>query len=171
MKTVGLLMIFMGCAGAGYILDMKYRMRLKELAALIYSFEQLKGDIDYRLTPLPEACIHVAGSSRVGVGHIFRNFGMALESRRGVDTSLMWQEAVDKEKHRYHLNKEDYEILYEFGHLSGYLDKEMQKNQIELVLRKLKDLVVKEELNKEKTSKLYTGMGLLIGACICILLF
>lgn len=170
MKIIGLILIFIGCTGVGYILDMKHRMRLKEIAALIYSFEQLKGEIDYRLTPLPEACMHVARTSRLGVGHIFENFGKALEARSNVDTCKMWEEAIDKEKHRYHLMKEDYDILYEFGQLSGYLDKAMQKSQIEFVLIKLKDLAIKGELNKEKTSKLYTGMGLLIGACLCILL-
>lgn len=170
MKLLGLVMIFIGCSGAGYILDMKYRMRLKELAALIDTFEQLKGDIDYRLTPLPEACIHVAGSSRYGIGHMFRNFGIALEYRIGTDTEKIWKEAVVKEKHRYHFKEEDYEILYEFGQLSGYLDKEMQKNQIERVLQKLRNVAAKGEMNKEKSSKLYTGMGILIGACLCILL-
>lgn len=170
MKMIGLLLIFVGCTAVGYLLDYKYRIRLKELSAIIDTFEQLKGDIDYRLTPLPEACMHVAGSSKYGVGHIFRNFGIALENRMGTNTEEMWQEAVEKEKYRFNLTAEDYEVLYEFGHMSGYLDKEMQKNQVEMVLRKLKALQTKGETNKEKTSKLYTGMGILVGACLCILL-
>ncbi|MGL4799638.1 MAG: hypothetical protein ACRCWY_09640 [Cellulosilyticaceae bacterium] len=170
MKLLGLLMVLIGCSSAGYLLDLKYRLRLKELTAFIHSFEQLKGDIDYRLTPLPEACIHVASNSKHGTGHVFRHFGMALEERTGVHTEHIWRQVIKKEKHRYHLKEEDYDVLYEFGHLSGFLDKEMQKNQIELVLRDLKRLVTKGEEEKEKTTKLYTGMGILIGACLCILL-
>ena len=170
MKLLGLMLIFVGCTGAGYILDMKNKLRLKELAALINTLEQLKGDIDYRLTPLPESCLHLALTSRYVIGRIFYNFGTALEARRDIDTDKMWQEAVNQEKYRYHLFKEDYEIIYEFGHLSGFSDKEMQTNQIEWVLCKLKAITQKGEENKEKISKFYTGMGFLIGACICILL-
>lgn len=163
-------MVFLGCAMIGFIMDLKNKKRLKELDAIIQSFEQLKGDIDYRLTPLPEACIHVAGGSQQGVGHIFRNFGMGLEQRRSTDTGMLWREAIEKERHRYSLQQDDYDILYDFGQLSGCLDKEMQKKQIELLLMKLREVVTYQQANKEKTSKLYTGMGILIGACLCILL-
>lgn len=170
MKLLGLMMIFVGCAFVGFLMDAKNKKRLKELEALVQSFEQLKGDIDYRLTPLPEACIHIAGSSGQGVGHIFRNFGMSLDERKCTDTGGLWREAIEKEKHRYSLQQEDYEVLYGFGRQSGYMDKEMQKKQIEFVLIRLRELVAYAQANKEKSSKLYTGMGILIGACLCILL-
>ncbi len=163
-------MIFLGCSAVGYVLDAQYRLRLKELNAWIDSFEQLKGDIDYRLTPLPEACLHVAKHSQCGVGAVFECFGRALAERKVADTEVMWRDAIDKHKHLYHFDKGDYEMLYTFGYLPSYMDKTMQNNQIEGMLKKLRYLETKARTEQEKTSKLYTGMGVLIGACLSILL-
>lgn len=170
MKWIGLVMIFSGCTLFGMMMDMKYKMRIKELWAFIHAFERLKGEINYRLTPLAEGCLSVSNHANQGIGHVFRNFGIDLENRVSMDTQQLWREAIAKESHRYHLKEEDYEMLYEFGQNIGYLDKTMQETHLDLLLGKLRGSVQKAEGEQEKSSKLSTGLSMLLGACICILL-
>ncbi|MGL4363225.1 MAG: hypothetical protein ACRCSG_08190 [Cellulosilyticaceae bacterium] len=170
MKMIGLMMIFAGCASCGCLLVTQYKKRLAEIFALIDAFEQIKGDIDYRLTPLPEACIHVSKGCKADIGHLFQNFGEMLENKTSMDIESSWQQVLRREKYRYHLTKSDYDILETFGEMRSYNDKLMQKKELEWLIDKLRS--VSEELQKEeeKTQKLYTGIGILGGACICILL-
>ena len=53
----------------------------------------------------------------------------------------------------------------------GYLDKEMQKKNIEITLGYIEHKI--EELNKkyEKNGRLYRSLGILGGCLVCILLY
>ncbi|MEG0578366.1 MAG: stage III sporulation protein AB [Niameybacter sp.] len=170
LKVIGMMMVFAGCSWSGIYLDLKYRKRIKELENLIYAFEYLKGEINYRLTPLHEACLRVGIDSRHEIGQLFICFAKLLRGKHSVDGNVLWQEAIKKERYRYHLNNEDYQLLSEFGRGLGHMDKEMQQGNIDLMQNKLKltlDLALKEQ---ERSSKLRTGMGILVGACLCILI-
>ena len=170
LKLIGILMIFSGCSLTGIVIDLKYRKRVKELENFIYAFEYLKGEIDYRLTPLQEASLRVGMETKHEIGKVFITFSKLLGEKTAKEGSSMWKEALEREKHRYHLMEEDYNILEEFGRGIGQMDKNMQQANIKLIQGKLKmtlDLALKEQ---EKTSKLRTGMGILVGACISILI-
>lgn len=170
LKLMGVLMVFAGCSLTGIVLDFKYRKRIKELENFIYAFEYLKGEIDYRLTPLEEACYLVGGETKHDIGKVFITFSKLLGERTANTGSSLWKEALEREKYKYDLTAEDYSILEEFGRGIGQMDKKMQQANINLIQGKLKmtlDLALKEH---EKTGKLRTGMGILVGACISILI-
>ncbi|WP_082238836.1 stage III sporulation protein AB [Niameybacter massiliensis] len=170
LKIMGILMIFTGCSLTGICIDMRYRKRIKELEYLIYAFEYLKGEINYRLTPLHEACFRVGKDCRHEIGQIFITFSTLLQARNAEDGGALWRQALENEKHRYHLNDEDYELIYEFGRGLGHVDKQMQQGNIEMMQEKLKMTLNMAQKEQEKSGKLRTGMGILIGACISILI-
>lgn len=170
MKIIGIAIILISCTAIGFFIDAWQKERVKELEELIYAFEILKGEIDYRLTPLIEACHMITQMTSNSIGKLFASFQIHLTDRQLVDARVMWDEAIKENKEAFHLTEEDYTMLGEFGNIVGHLDKEMQKRNIELLLNKLTK--VKEE-SKEKynrTSKMYKGIGILIGACISIVL-
>lgn len=170
LKFIGILMVFTGCSLTGILMDLNYRKRMKELENFIYAFEYLKGEIDYRLTPLQEACERVGIETGHEIGKVFITFSRRLGERTALTGSTLWKEALESEKYRYHLLEEDYSILEEFGRGIGQMDKKMQQATINLIQDKLKmalDLALKEH---ERTGKLKTGMGILVGACISILI-
>lgn len=170
LKMMGILMIFTGCSLTGICIDLKYRKRIKELEYLIYAFEYLKGEINYRLTPLNEACFRVGKDCRHEIGQIFITFSKLLAAKSAEDGSALWQQALQKEKNRYHLNDEDYALIGEFGRGLGHMDKKMQQGNIEMMQEKLKMTLNLAQKEQEKSGKLRTGMGILVGACISILI-
>lgn len=170
MKMMGLVMIFIGCVAIGYVMDYRYKLRIKQLLALIDAFDYVKSEIDYHLTPLAEVCYKVADKSKYRVGDIFYVFAEQLERRERTNLKEMWEEALESEKSRYVLLDEDYQVIATFGEMTIHLDKNTQVNHIKQMLGKLEEKTKKLEEEKENKSKLHTGMGILVGLCLCLLL-
>ncbi len=170
MKLIGIMMVFLGCTLVGVMLDNGSKLRIKELRAFIRGFESIKGEIEYHLTPLSEACLHISESMGEGINEVFHSFGKALEQRRSLDTEQLWQDALKEYETSYHLKKEDYELLEPFGRRIGELDKVMQQKDITYIIERLTSKVVQLEAHAEKTSKMTIQLSMLLGACLSLLL-
>ena len=53
-KLLGTAMILLGSGSAGFGFARAVRAQLRQLNALLAALEAMKGEIEYRLTPLPE---------------------------------------------------------------------------------------------------------------------
>ncbi|MGL4344900.1 MAG: hypothetical protein ACRCTE_06875, partial [Cellulosilyticaceae bacterium] len=127
MKWIGLLCVVIGCTGVGMLMDAKKKLGLQELENLIFVFELLRGEIDYGLTPLGEACHIVAASALPEIRGIFEDFEERMNERITEDLDQIWRQSIREHKERLHLQDESVEVLKQFGTAVGYLDKEMQK--------------------------------------------
>lgn len=169
-KILGIILILVACTFIGFAVEAWHNDRVKELEELVYAFELLKGEIDYRLTPLTEACQTVNRLTKNRVGYLFEGFGEHIRKRHLTDTKEMWEQTLRDHKHLLHLTEEDYIVLAEFGNIVGYLDKEMQKRNIDLLLIKLEKIRDEAKEKYRRTSKMYKGLGVLVGVCISIVL-
>ena len=171
MKLFAIALVFIGCIVGGFWLDEDQKKRIQELEKFMYLFELLKAEIDYRLTPLKEACLIVGKrTNNKGIEAVMLNFSQSLEARESVHLEEMWVNAINTRKKAFHLQTEDYALLYSFGGACGYLDKNMEKRNIEMVLEALKAQTHAVKEKYERTSKLNKSLGLLIGLGISIFL-
>ncbi len=170
MKLLGIMMLFVSCSMCGFMIDWHENRRLRELEKFIYAFEILKAEIDYRLTPLQEAAIYVSRLSSTGIKRVFEMFAGALSDKKTTDLNGMWEQAVNSNKSFFHLNAQDYTLLYEFSNACGYLDKNMQKKNIDMLIYKLEQELTLSRNKYQKNTKLNKYLGVLIGACISIFL-
>ncbi|WP_069998203.1 stage III sporulation protein AB [Cellulosilyticum sp. I15G10I2] len=170
MKLLGIILMFVSCSTCGFIIDWHENKRLKELEKFIYAFEILKAEIDYRLTPLQEAAIYVSKLSSEGIKKVFETFAGALGDRNTTDLNVMWEQALNHHKTSFHLSQQDYSLLFEFSNACGYLDKNMQKKNIDMLIYKLEQELIMSKSKYQKNTKLNKYLGVLIGACISIFL-
>lgn len=170
MKWIGVMMICVGCTLYGWLLDERQRKRIKELEQFIYTFELLRAEIDYRLTPLKEAAYQVSSYVSSNMRAVLNTFAQTLDSRTSIDVESMWRQTLQATVDLFHLKGDDYEALYGFGTACGYLDKEMQKRNIEIIVHKLKEEVAQSKEAYYRTTKLNKYLGFLVGACISIFL-
>lgn len=168
MKAIGLALIFGCCVVGGIWIDNDQRNRVKELGALIYLFELLKAEIDYQLTPLNEACKAISTREKHSVGLIFESFARQLEAKESMDVGVMWQLALKEHKDSLHLKEKDYEMLKGFGGACGYLDKNMQKRNLEMMIEQVEHERKLSEQQYERCSKLNKSLGIIIGAVLVI---
>lgn len=168
MKGVLLSLIFMACSLLGIWIDRDQQKRIKELGQFIYLFELLKGEIEYQLTPMIEASQTISEFTLGGVSRVFQHFSKALQQGENRQVSQMWQQAIDKEKAYLHLTEEDYKILTTFGGSCGYLDKNMQRRNLEMILEKLTQQKKISEEKYARCSKLNRCLGMLVGIVLVI---
>ena len=154
----------------GFIIDLNESRRIKELEKFIYAFEILKAEIDYRLTPLEEAARYAGKMTIEGIRKVFEGFAKSLGAKTTANLEMMWEEALKENKRYFHFTQKDYELIYEFSYACGYLDKNMQKKNIDMLIKKLQEEVAFSKKKYEKTTKLNKYLGVLIGACISIFL-
>lgn len=170
MKMIGLIMVMVGCTLCGFIIDREEQMRIKDLEAFIYVLQLLRAEIDYRLTPLKEACLLVREHAKGSVGNVLVAFEAEIQKRESTDLEKMWIKALASQKYNLHLKQVDYELLDSFGAACGYLDKEMQKTNIDRVVLGLQKEAERASTKYQKNAQLNRYLGFLIGACISIFL-
>lgn len=170
MKGLGLAVIFMCCTLCGIWRDEDQRKRIKELGRLIYLFELLKAEIDYQLTPLKEACVQISYHEPSIIKEIFLSFAKELDKKQYVDLQTMWQKALEAHRAKLHLQESDYTLLLGFGDACGYLDKNMQKRNLDMVIERIEHERKLSEEKYERCSKLNRALGMLIGGVLVIFL-
>lgn len=170
MKWFALGFIFFGCSVGGVWIDEDQRKRLRELEMFAYLFELLKAEIDYQLTPLKDACRLLGDRQEGSIGKIFLHFANQLEARECVNINEMWKKSLDTYRGSLHLKEIDYENLMAFSGACGYLDKNLQKRNLDMVIEKLEHERKLSEEKYERCSKLNKSLGVLIGAAVVIFL-
>lgn len=171
MKLLAIGLVLIGCIMGGVWLDEDQKKRIVELEKFIYLFELLKAEIDYRLTPLKEACLTVGKrTNNKSIEAVMIGFAKSLEDKESVRVEEMWEKAIDAQKQAFHLQEADYKLLYGFGGACGYLDKNMEKRNIEMILERLRQVTNEAKEKYQKTSKLNRSLGVLIGLGLSIFL-
>ncbi len=170
MQLLGIGLIMSSCTLAGFAYDGYEGKRVKQLEQLLVGFEILRAEIDYQLTPLGEALEKASEMTDNGVDDLFGNFAYKLAQNDDIDTKRMWFSAIDESRRQLSLKEEDYKVLETFGAAIGMLDKEMQKKKIDWVLSRLSNKKDTAQSMYERKSKLYRGLGVLVGLSISIVL-
>ncbi len=170
MNLLGVCLIFAACTLAGFAYDSYEAKRVLQLEQLLMGFEVIKGEIDYQLTPLAEALEVASDMTEHGVEELFITFSRKLAACRETDAKKMWLDSIDETKEGLSLKEEDYKVLSSFGNATGYLDKEFQKKNIEWMLERLSQKKALAQSEHEKKSKLYKGLGILVGLSLGIVL-
>ncbi|HHX61821.1 MAG TPA: hypothetical protein GX707_14125 [Epulopiscium sp.] len=170
-KTIGMGLILASASILGWYIDRLKVFRIEDLEGLRRMLHMLRGEVSYAMTPLPSAIKEIMGKNHTRVNVIWKELLKLIEAKTGENISSLWKKAVTTHLPQTYLQEEDGEILISFGESLGYLDKEMQKKNIEITLTYIENKI--EELNKEheKNGRLYRSLGILGGCLLCILLY
>lgn len=170
-KTIGMGFILASATILGWYIDQLKLLRIQDLEGLRRMLHMLRGEVSYAMTPLPNAIKEIIKKNHTRVNKIFEALLDLIDAKTGQNISYLWEKAVTGQLSHTYLQKDDEEILISFGESLGYLDKEMQKKNIEITLGYIENKI--EELNKEyaKNGRLYRSLGILGGCLLCILLY
>jgi stage III sporulation protein AB len=161
-------LIILCTAAIGYIFSYEYTERLYQLKNLYLSFQLLETEILYASNPLPIAMQRVGSKSGKKINEIFTDTYKILYSKRGYSIEEAWHKAIAQNIKNISLNKEDEEILIDFGKNLGFTDKENQIKNFQLIYLQLKKQQDHAEHLKMKNGKLCKSLGVLIGLAIVI---
>lgn len=166
---VGLTLLFSSGA-IGYLISLRYGLRVKQIDYFISSLNSLENDILYYSTPLPIAMKKVASRSHRSIAWIFEETWKQLSNREGFDIDETWKNVINKNIDFLSFAKDDIEIIIDFAKELGLGNKETQQKHFEytkVLLAEQKSKAIKE---KESNGKMYNRLGILLGLAVVIVL-
>ena len=162
-RYVILFLILLGSTSIGFVLSKRFSYRVKELQ----SFLSASNVIKFTKEPLSEIFEYISEITNDSISAFFKDAG---ENIKKVDTKTAWEEAINKNKEKFELKKEDIVIIKDFGTRIGKTDVEGQLSEIALFNSFLKEQIIKAKDEQKRDEKMYKSLGGVIGLGIIILL-
>lgn len=91
LKTLGAILVLIGCGGFGILIAAAHRREVNALRHLILAIDYMSSQLQYQLTPLPELCSRTADMSKGTV----KTFFAALSKQLQCQVSPNVQKCVD----------------------------------------------------------------------------
>lgn len=95
-KLLGTAMIVLGSGSAGFGFARAVRAQLRQLNALLAALEAMKGEIEYRLTPLPELFAALGEGTEPVTAAFFRGCAAMMEADRALPPQLVLGRAMEQ---------------------------------------------------------------------------
>lgn len=153
------------CTYLGIYKAKTYEIREKELNNIKNALSFFRSKIEFTYEPIKEIFLQISKVIYENKDNVFFKCVYYLEEE---SIENAWGKAVEFGAKT--IAKEDREILKMFGKLLGKTDKNGQISEIELTQAFLEKQIKKAELEKNKNSKLYKSLGILLGVGIVIIL-
>lgn len=170
LKLAGIAFLIIGGTGIGYARSLELTRSGKELESLHQLLFLLKGEIRCANSTLPDAFRQIADKIREPFGNILRETAEMIEKSDGKTLEEIMYICGEKELGvRERDGREMLEILRSLGSKLGYLDKEMQIRQIELLETELevRRNQLREKLPEQK--KICQSLGIMGGILLAVL--
>ena len=147
----------------GILKSKTYENRVKELNKFQNALLMFKSKIEFTYEPIKSIFEEISKIIYRNEENIF-----LFSSSERKDVTSMWNDYIDISTNDF--NNEDKEIIKMFGKLLGKTDIVGQVNEIELTMKLIEKQIEKAEDEKNRNSKLYKTMGVILGMGICIIL-
>lgn len=170
MKLVGSCLIISGASGYGFWLARRYGEHLEALEYLRQMIYLLKGQILYANAPLEEAFETVGRRTEGFLAELFLQVAGRINRQEGEPFAQMWKDTIGQIDKDALLTPKDRQSLKDLGEHLGFLDREMQERNLLLYLEQLDLEIQNMRGQKQERSRLYTGLGIMGGLFLAVLL-
>ena len=163
LKFLNLIGILLICIYLGNYKAKGYENRVTELNRFQNALIMFKSKIEFTFEPIKSIFEDISKIVYENKENIFFN---SIKDIKNLSKS--WNNSTIEIKNG--LNNEDKEIIKMFGKMLGKTDVKGQVNEIDLCISLIERQLKKAETEKEKNTKLYKTMGIILGLGICIIL-
>ena len=162
-KFINLIGILLICIYLGNYKAKSYEIRTSELNKFQNALIMFKSKIEFTYEPIKNIFEDISKIIYEKEENIFLN---SIRNEKEISSS--WVNSTIKIKNGF--NNEDKEIIKMLGKMLGKTDVKGQVNEIDLCISLIEGQLKKAETEKEKNTKLYKTMGIILGLGICIIL-
>ena len=93
-KTIGIILVLLGCGGYGFMLSMHYRKEVAALNQLVIGMDVMLCDLEYRLPPLPDLCRFAGEKTEGCISTYFQNLANTLDKQESADVGVCAVQAL-----------------------------------------------------------------------------
>lgn len=163
LKILGALLLVAAGTAVGYERSLSAKKRAAVLADLVTVLGIMRDEIEILSSPLPALFSRLAAAGPKSLQSFFEGLcGAVLED--GL------QSAWDKQAAALDIGQEAKNILCSMGTSLGRYGAEQQGCEIELVRKRLLQLLEEARCERSRCAKLYPGLGASLGAMLAIIL-
>lgn len=161
-------MILFSSSSIGFLVAHKISLRPQQLQQIKTALEMLKTEIDYGMTPLPEAFNKLSQNLQSPVAELFRLAKINIEE--GLVAQEAWQKAVTEVISELALLEEDRNVILDIGCNLGNSSSADQIRHLQLAQEKINNLYQEAVLEKQQKVKLWRYLGVLTGLLVVIII-
>jgi stage III sporulation protein AB len=169
-KILGCLLIIGGCTIGGFIYGDNLKIRVAQLNELERSIIQLKNEIIYTYTTLPDAFVNVSQKCSEPTSKLYDDASKLLVSNSVDSVYEAFELSIENNKDKLCLKNEDIKIILDLTKNLGDSDINGQVSIFELTLINIKKQINKAEELMKKNLKIYRYLGFMFGAVIVIII-
>lgn len=169
-KLLGAAFVVGAAAYYGIILSQTYDNRYWQLRHLYSIFLQMKSEMQYMNTPLPE-CFRILGdNAKEPVKAWLLGISDRLDNKEEVGFSIIWNEELDNLYNHSALTREDISLLQELADKLGTADGSTQGKAIDYTLLQLEHNRKDLESEMKEKKKVVTTISMFVGLVVLIIL-
>jgi len=166
-RWLGAILVITGCGGFGLMMALNYKREEKTMEKLLAVLEYIQCELQYRMTPLPEAFRKAASVSDGCIARVIGKLAYEMDRQIAPDAASCMHAVLNRE---LDIPQRVRRALLDLGHTLGRFDLSGQLQEMEsLHLRCYGEL---KQLNSQKEDRIrgYQTLGLCAGAALAILL-
>lgn len=169
LRIIGAALVVVSCTGIGFRIARDFRRRPQQLRMLSQAIRLLESEIEYTVTPLPQALMRVGSRTDAPVSELFLDAAKRLKAG-DVTVESAFSSAIDSVRLDLALKQADLEVLRDFGQTLGTSDRITQVQQIQVLLTQLDRLLAEARDSQKKNERMWQYLGVIAGLMIVILL-
>lgn len=170
LKLIGACLVLFACTSFGFHVARGFRERPRQIRYLMHAIRLLQAEIEYSVTPLPEAFRKVAMHARHPC-HI--PFEVAAErlAQGEVSAEEALSAGVKELKPKCSLRDTDIQIFMDFAKVLGTADRVHLAKQFTATLSHLEELEKDAREAQKRNERMWQYLGMLSGLLIIVLMY
>ena len=170
LKLFGAALIIFAAYLMGCQVCLLYRQRVRHLEEILLGLEMFRAEVNYGLTPLPQAFENIGKKLKEPVGTLFLDFSSFLQRGQGASAQECWKSSLEKGRADLVLKEEQMELLLQLGPAWGQGGREGQERQISLIQELLRQALGGAREERQKNAKLWKYLGCMGGITVVLFL-
>lgn len=171
LKIIGMLIVVIATTGIGVYIPSIQKNKYKFLEKLRESMIIMKREIDYSVNTLPSIFVNLSSKTENKmIKSFYETIYKNITSLGSGNAQEIWVKCADESLKDSKIETNELMYIKSFGACLGYLDKNMQLSNINMLIDNLEESINKYKEKYDKSSKLYTRMGVLTGIMIVIVM-
>lgn len=164
------ILILYGSTGYALKVCQEMRTRLKHIGKMQEIFRLFQAEITYNRGTLPETCLQISKRIEEPYKSAMEQICQKTQEESGRQFPAIWKTEMERCLKDLPTQKEEQDIFLEFGYQSGFTDVEMQLARLKQNITQLGELYGKLKSAMESKEKVITGVGVLGGLMLVIIL-
>ncbi|MBY0203812.1 stage III sporulation protein SpoIIIAB [Paenibacillus polysaccharolyticus] len=171
LNMLGALLILLASTLAGFHKARQYALRPRQLRELIAALQRLMTEINYGLTPLPDAMNKMGAQTKEPVRTLFLHASTQMEPPHGLTARESLQAGVEEAWGKSAMKSDEREVMLQLSYSLGTSDRQDQTKHISLAIQQLMHEESRAQADQVKYERMSRSLGMLVGALIVILIF